>query len=335
MNKLNLKSIGLWSIRLKSTVIISTIFLIGIVGYFFLLRSAIEKKEKIYLAFQAYKKELNSQLEISTDYSNYQKRIKKRKNKFDIYSQQLDFWQVPRPSSNLGICNNHENYESNGNTAKNLSAKNMHFNGAIDKVILNVLSGQLSSPFFKINKIDILSTRKKNFLNCLQVESDFSGINNNIFNFLYQVFKLNRFILIEKFRWNFFNRLPETKKQNIIFLFKIYMLHINSKNTMLALSKINKLSAKSTSEYKDLIKYPLDKIKMLGFLSTGKNLDLGFVALPNKQIFKVQLGDQLGLERGLVIGIYDRQIFILNGNLKKIIKLSMDKREFSYVKKFA
>ena len=133
----------MWSIRLKSIVVISTIFFIGILGYFFFLRSALEKKEKIYLSLQACKKELNSQLEISSEYSHYPKKIKNIKNKFDIHSD------------------------------------------AIDKLILNVLIGQLYGLFIKINKIDILPIKKSNFSNYLQVESDFSSLDNNIFNFIY------------------------------------------------------------------------------------------------------------------------------------------------------
>jgi Tfp pilus assembly protein PilO len=334
MRKPNLKKIDLWSIRLKSIVIIVTIFFIAILGYFFFLRSTLEEKEKIYFTFQVCKKELNNQKGIFSEYSNYLKKIKNIKNKFGICSQQLDFWQGAARMKQPECISIHEDCELSGNTDKNSSAKSIRSNDVIDKVVLNTLSGQISAPFLKINKIDILSTKNKNFANYLQVESNFSSIYKNIFYFLYQISSLNRFILIENFRWNFFNRLPKTKKQSIIFSFKVYTPYFNSKNLMLALKKINKIGANLTSEKNNLIKYPLAKIKMLGFLLIDKGQNLGFVALPNKQIFKIQLGDQLGLERGLVIGIYDQQIYILNENFQKIIKLSMENRKFYYVKNF-
>ena len=82
------------------------------------------------------------------------------------------------------------------------------------------------------------------------------------------------------------------------------------------------------------MKFPLNKIKMIGYYSYNKVKNFGFVLLPNKEIFKVQLGDQLGLDRDLVIGINDQQIFILNKNFDKIIRLSIESRKLTYVKNF-
>jgi len=293
MGKPNLKRIDLWSIHLRSLVIISTIFFICIVVYFLCLRPILENKEKTYLNFKYLENKLNSQLEISSDYSIYQEKIKNIKIKFDIHSHD-----------------------------------------AVDNIILCVLTGQLATPFLEINKIDAFEI-KKNFLNSLQVESDFSNTHDNIFNFLYQISRLNKFIVIEKFSWNFFNDLSKNQKQNIIFSFKVYFPYFNRKNLILALSKINKLDDKSASENSKLTKYPLNKIKMLGFLSMGNYQNWGIVALPNKQICKLKLGDHLGLERGIVIGIYAHEIFIQNNSLEKIIKLSMDERKFPYVKNYA
>jgi Tfp pilus assembly protein PilO len=288
MHKLNLKKIDLWSVHLKSIVIIATIFFICILGYFCYIQTAIKKKEKIYLSFQFFKKELNNQLEIVSNYSHYQKKIEKIKNTFDIYSDNAN------------------------------------------KSILRVLTGQLSTPVFGINKIRISAT-KKNFLNSLQVESDFSSTHDNIVDFIYQITSLNKLVLIEEFNWCLFDNLLKNHKQTINFLFKIYSPYFNSKNLILALSQINKLKVKPAKN-SNLIKYPLNKIKMLGFVSTGKYQDLGFIVLPNKQICKLKLGDHIGMERGVVIGIYASKIIIQNNRLNKIIKLSIDRRIFSYVK---
>lgn len=287
MIKPNLIRINLWPIYLKSIVIILTIFFIFIVGYFFYLRPALEEKKKIYLGFQFFKNEINSQLKISEKYLIYQEKIKNIKSKFDI-----------------------------------------HDNEDIDKTILKVLIGQLVDPALKINKIRVLPVEKE-FLNSLQVESDLSSDNTNIINFLDKISRLNKFIVINKFRWKFSNGL---KKQDIFLSFKIYAQTLNRKNLISSLMSINKIDAKSLSEFSNLSKYPIKKIKMLGFLSDGKYQTWGFVALPNKQICKLNLGDTLGLERGIVIGIFSHEIFIKNNNLDKIIKLEMSERKLPYVK---
>lgn len=295
MAKTNLKRIDLWSIHFKSIVIIATIFFICILGYFLYLRPSLEKKEKSYLNFKASEKELNNQLEITSEYSICQEKIKNIKKQFDIY-----------------------------------------YKDSIDKTILNVLNGKLATPFFKINKIHILTIKnKKDFLNYLKVESHFFSVNNNIFNFLYLISRLKKLIIIENFKWIFFNVLQKNQRQEIIFSFKIYAPYLNSKNLILVLSKINKPDAKFTSEKNNLSKYSLSKIKMLGFLAAYKDRNWGLVVLPNKQVCKLKLGDYLGLERGIVIGAYAHEILIQDNSLNKIIKLIMDDRKFLYAKNSA
>ena len=74
---------------------------------------------------------------------------------------------------------------------------------------------------------------------------------------------------------------------------------------------------------------------MLGSLSANNGQNWGFVGLPNKQICKVKLGDYLGLEQGLVIGIYTTKIIIKNNNnLEKIINILNKPKKIFYVKNF-
>lgn len=294
MDKPNLTRIDLWSIRLKSMVIVSSIFFILILGFFIWLRPSLEKKEKIYLSLQSFDKELNNQLKISTKYLYYMEKIKNIRKKFDI-----------------------------------------NYNDSIDQVILNILSGQLTTPGFKINKINFLSN-KKQFLNSLQIESDFFNANNiSIRDFLYQISRLNKLIVISKFRWKLLNVLSKNQKYNIVFLFKVYIQNFNSKKLISALSEINKTGAKSMCKFNNLTKYPLNKLKMLGFLSLGNDQNWGIVGLPNKQICKLKLGDYVGLEQALVIGAYSHEILIQDNNKNKIFKLIMDDKKFSDVKNSA
>lgn len=229
------------------------------------------------------------------------------------------------------ISSSYYSYRNKIENLKNKLYVNTH--GRIGKIISSILSGQLTESFFDINKINIISIENKNFLSYLKIESNFSSTNNNIINFIYAVGRLGKFVCIESLRWDILNNLSSSEKQNIVFLFKIYTLNFSNKNLILELSKNIKLD-KTEKERDVLIKFPLNKINMIGYWSDNKMKNLGFVSLPNEQIFKIQLGDQLGLERGLVIGIYEQQIFILNENFQKIIKLSMKNRKFSYVKNF-
>ena len=71
--------------NLKFLIILSTLIFICVLGYFFTLRSTLEKKEKIYSKFQFLKKQLNNQLLITSKYSNYKEKIKKL-NQFDLFA---------------------------------------------------------------------------------------------------------------------------------------------------------------------------------------------------------------------------------------------------------
>lgn len=143
-----------------------------------------------------------------------------------------------------------------------------------------------------------------------------SDTNNNFFHFIHEEIAQNKSVLIRDFRWNFFNSLTKNSSQNILILLNLYIY--NYKKLILDLSKIKKLTAKSLVANGNLIKFSLGKIIMLGSLSTDKGQNWGFVRLPNKQICKVKLGDYLGLEQGLVVGIYATKIIILLNKPNKI-----------------
>lgn len=257
--------------NLKFLIILSTLIFICVLGYFFTLRSTLEKKEKIYSKFQFLKKQLNNQLLITSKYSNYKEKIKKL-NQFDLCLQQMNFW-----------------------------------------------SGD--------------SSNKINFSNLLQMKINLSGTNKNILKFISEAVALNKIILINGFRWNYFNLHTTNINQNIIISLNFYIC--NYKKLILDLSKINKLAAKSLIDNSNLTKFSLNKIVMLGSLSANNGQNWGFVGLPNKQICKVKLGDYLGLEQGLVIGIYTTKIIIKNNNnLEKIINILNKPKKIFYVKNF-
>lgn len=177
------------------------------------------------------------------------------------------------------------------------------------------------------------SSNKINFSNLLQMKINLSGTNKNIFKFISETVALNKIILIKGFRWSFFNSLTKNINQNIIISLNFYIC--NYKKLILNLSKINRLAAKFLIENSNLTKFSLDKIVMLGSLSADKEQNWGFVRLPNKQICKVKLGDYLGLEQGLVVGIYATKIIIKNNNnSEKIINILNKPKKLFYVKNF-
>lgn len=201
-------------------------------------------------------------------------------------------------------------------------------NDELNKFFYRTFSVLSNIGFVRINFLNI---KNENFLMSLQVESNFVNT-TNISKLLNTIARFDRFILVENFRWNFLNDLTEFKKPYIFILFKIYNFNLNQKRLILFLSKLIKNSKYTLN--KSLIKFSLSKIKMIGFYSYNKIKNFGFVCLPNKKIAMVQLGDQLGLERGLVIGIYAEKILVLNKNLDKIIKLSIESEKLTYVKNF-
>jgi hypothetical protein len=204
---------------------------------------------------------------------------------------------------------------------KNLKDKfDIYVNDQIDKHVSHILSGQLISPTIEIDKNLLISLKGKNYL---LKTSDF-------IQFLNSIASINKFILLKRFKWSILNIFPYFKRKNIFFLFKVYSFNTSRENLILALSK-KKLNIKFTLEKDVLLQYSLKKIKMIGFYAYNEIKKIGFIQLPNKKIYKIQLGDLLGKEQGLVIGIYDKNIFILNKNFKKITRLSIDNRELVYV----
>lgn len=201
-----------------------------------------------------------------------------------------------------------------------------------DKHILHTINGTLFFSFSEATEINSLVIKNKVFFSTLQVEGRLSSSNNTIINFLRQIVRLKHLIVIEDFRWTFLGSESKSQHQEGFFSFKVYIPQVNNEKANSVIPGGNNLFIHAVSGKDELIKYALNKIKMVGFLSAGPNQHWGFVVLPNKKIFKVKLGDQLGLEKGLVIGAYAQEIFIWNPSLNKIIKLSIDKDRKTHVK---
>jgi hypothetical protein len=71
---------------------------------------------------------------------------------------------------------------------------------------------------------------------------------------------------------------------------------------------------------------------MVGFLSEDHSeRNWGLIRLPNTQIYKLELGDSIGLEQGLVMAITPKKIFVQRKELNKIIELSMKTGKFRHV----
>ena len=81
--------------------------------------------------------------------------------------------------------------------------------------------------------------------------------------------------------------------------------------------------------------YPLNKLKILGFLSNNEGQSFSLVGLPNNKIYKIILGNYLGIEQGLVIGNYPEKIVIKNKKTNEIISLSNKLRKLVYDKNFS
>jgi Tfp pilus assembly protein PilO len=290
MNKINLNKMRLWSISLKSVMIVALIFLIFSLGYFFYLKSILQNKKTIFLQLILLEKKLKEQQLIVSEYFNYRKKVNILKDKF--------------------------NY---------LNPKN--------NIILFMINGQLLSDSFRVNDIKISSIKKKVILIEVRIKNDLTGANDNIIELLYQIANLKCCILLENFRWNFFNSMFKDSSSNkeIFLYFKIVSLDLDRENFLFEMSQFNRVHIKNLS-VNNLEKYSLNNLKMIGALSVDKKKNWGLIKLPTNQICKVQLGDEIGLEHGLVIAIHPKEIFIQNNAFDKLNKLSMENRKSPYAK---
>jgi shikimate dehydrogenase len=92
-----------------------------------LLKQAKKYRAKIISGLEMFIGQGLNQIELLSS-KRLKTAMQKKLRKLLIYSQQLDFCQVPRPCNNYGIPNNHEDCELSGNTNKNLSAKSIQIN---------------------------------------------------------------------------------------------------------------------------------------------------------------------------------------------------------------
>jgi len=282
MGKFNLIKIHTWSVSLKCGIILATILFILIGGYFFYLKSVLVKKNDIYSQLKYLERKIKKQQSILEEYSVCQKKMGELKKRCIFYN---------------------DNYSN---------------------TILLLLTGQLLTQNFTIKDLKILAIKKKKFLHEIWFKVCLLNVNNNITEFLYQIENLQYLILLENFRWNFFDALSvsSTAQKQIEFLFHVYYYATEIDIFNLGVSNLNKISAKDSSLFKKniLTKYPLNTLKMVGFLSEDHSeRNWGLIRLPNTQIYKLELGDSIGLEQGLVMAITPKKIFVQRKDLNKII----------------
>lgn len=294
MRKFNLTKIHAWSVSLKFGIIIATILFVLTCGYFFYLKSLLVKKNDIYSQINYLERKIKKQKRVLAEDSTCQKKMSVLKKRYIFCS------------------NNYSN------------------------TILLLLTGQLLVKNFAINELKILSVKKKKFFHEILFKARLSSTSNNIAEFLYQIENLQYLVLLENFRCNFFNVVSGSSvaKKEIEFLFRIYYYGNDMSNFNLDVANLNKISVEDSSLFKKniLTKYPLHTIKMVGFLSEyyGEH-NWGLIKLPNTQIYKLELGDNIGLEQGLVMAINPEKIFVQRKDLNRIIELSVENRKSRHV----
>jgi len=196
---------------------------------------------------------------------------------------------------------------------------------------LYLLNSLLTKSSIAYNQIRILTIKKLNFPHIYKIEFSVSCENNNILNFLNAIDEINRFIIIQSFKYQL-SHLNKNFKQEIIFYLICYIPSFYANKLILDLSRINK---KVTKSLEKVIMYPLNKLKILGFLSNNEKQSFSLVGLPNNKIYKIILGNYLGIEQGLVIGTYPEKIVIKNNKTNEIISLSNKLRKLAYDKNFS
>ena len=299
------------------------VFFIYFVGYLIILSSDLKQKEKIYLNSLNSRKYLNSQLEIISNHSRFLKQNKILQRRFDSSLFHEDFLQNSMDNEK-SECAYSQSYQFIGNLNKNLNLKNLDYRESIKKIVFNSLSPLLTNYFIQANQIKILAIRKIILPNTYKIDFSIYCFMNNYFNFLNRVVKLKNSIIINSFNLQLMGILTKQYKQNIIFSLIINMPF-----------NISKDDFKSKVEQAKVAKYSLRQIKFLGFLSDNIDQTFGLIGLPNKKICKITLGNYLGIEQGLVIGIYPDKIIIKKNKSNKIMSLSNKPRKISYENEFS
>ncbi|MFM2322227.1 MAG: type pilus biosis protein PilP [Pseudomonadota bacterium] len=294
MIKFNLKNIYTDSVSLKYLIILVTILLVFVCGYFFCLKSLLIEKNNIYSQVKQLEIKIKEQRNILSEYAFRQREISAIKKRYVFYTS---------------------NYSH---------------------IILLLLTGQLLARNFTIKELKILSVQKEKFFYEIWFKVCLLSNNINISEFLYQIENLQYIILLENFSWNFSNTISANSvvKKEIELLFHVYYYGDDPSNFNLAVSNLNRIIAKNLSTLQEniLTQYPLSRFKMVGFLSKDDGeRNWGFIKLPNSQIYKLKLGDSIGLERGLVMAINSKKIFVQIRELNKIIELSMGTGKFGHV----
>ena len=186
-----------------------------------------------------------------------------------------------------------------------------------------------------INAINIIEINKKEFLTEILVKISLIASSDKILDFIKQIANSESLFILEKFVWKFFNTESRSidQKKHLVLLFRIYHYGADSAGFTLKIANFQKLNAKNFTQFKSniLANYYLHDLKMVGFLADNWNDQRwGLIKAPNTQIYKVELGDCIGLEQGLVIAIDFNKILIEINNFKKTIELPIESKEFQY-----
>ena len=188
----------------------------------------------------------------------------------------------------------------------------------------------------RLNDLKIVSSVNKEFYTELFITTSVNSSNEiNIKEFLYKMENLKHHVFINKFKWVFLddknNALEPKNKIYILFsilvdssFFQGKQLSNLKRNSIFNEKKIN-----MCMNY--LTHYPIDQLKMVGFLIRNQiDKNWGLIKLPNQHICKVEIGSEVGIEKTRVVFIDSKKMIIQEKNNKKNIELIIENKDFSY-----
>lgn len=154
---------------------------------------------------------------MTSKYPNYQQKIKILEHKLCLYAQQAYFFEnVVKGKPSKCICL-HEECELLGNLEKTLSVQNIDTGEIVNKIILHLFNLHRPNSFLQANQIKILAIKKIQFLNFLKITVSITDSSNNILNFLDEIIRLKKFIIVKNFTWKFFSDLTNHCKKILCF----------------------------------------------------------------------------------------------------------------------
>lgn len=305
--------IAQWGKAIKAFILFGLVFFIFITGYFFLQAKLAEKK-LLSLQINDLRIQLEKKQKEISEYRTYKKNIDLLKQAFFLY-----------PDESKLIF-------KSGGQHKAISRDKLTQGGKLMAFLSGKSLTEPLTPYF----LKRVASKKQAAFTESSVEILVGGNKKNIIKFLYQLSTLPSPALLKTFKYSLLfsrNRILDNEGKLHLF-FDIYhepedTIFFTSLSTTQARDNVFDYKKLSPDDENPLTHYSLVQLKMCGVLSADSTEEKwGLISLPDGKVYKVELGDELGLEHARVITINTKKIVVRESANGKISELIIRKKDF-------